>query len=100
MPIAFHNLHRRHILEPMKRAELSWHGWHAFRRGLASNLSELGVPDNVIQKILRHGDVGTTEKFYRKTRPPAITEAMKKLSEQLSIVGLSDAMSDKHRTGV
>ena len=97
-PIAFHNLYRRNIEGPMKKAKLAWYGWHAFRRGLASNLSELGVPDPVIQQILRHADVGTTQKFYRKTRPPAITEAMKKLSAQLSIAGLSDTMSDKYRT--
>ena len=30
-----------------------WHGWHAARRGLGSNLYRLGVPDMVIQRILR-----------------------------------------------
>jgi hypothetical protein len=53
------------------------YGWLAFRRGLAGNLSELGVPDPVIQQVLRHGDVGTTARFYRKTRRPAVTKAMK-----------------------
>lgn len=28
-----------------------WHGWHAVRRGLGSNLYRLGVPDMVIQRI-------------------------------------------------
>ena len=28
---------------------LEWHGWHAARRGLGSNLYQLGVPDMVIQ---------------------------------------------------
>jgi integrase len=31
-----------------------WHGWHAFRRGLATNLHALGVDDKTIQAILRH----------------------------------------------
>lgn len=31
-----------------------WHGWHAARRGLGSNLYRLGVLDKVIQSILRH----------------------------------------------
>src|SRR5262249_9468994 len=30
-----------------------WHGWHAARRGLGSNLYRLGIPDMVIQRILR-----------------------------------------------
>jgi hypothetical protein len=30
-----------------------WHGWHAARRGLGSNLYALGVPEKVIQQILR-----------------------------------------------
>ena len=31
-----------------------WHGGHAFRRGLATNLNRLGVRDKTIQAILRH----------------------------------------------
>jgi hypothetical protein len=49
-----------------------------------TNLSELGVRDNVIQQILRHGDEGTTERFYRKTRRPALAKAMKKLKTAVS----------------
>ncbi len=86
LPMDFNNVYRRHILDALKKAQLAWYGWHAFRRGLASNLSELGVPDPVIQQILRHGDVSTTQKFYRKTRRPAVTKAMKKLSNRLSVV--------------
>jgi len=37
-----------------------WHGWHAARRGLGSNLYRLGVPDIVIQRVLRHANVSTT----------------------------------------
>jgi hypothetical protein len=28
-----------------------WHGWHSFRRGLATNLKTLGVDDKYIQAI-------------------------------------------------
>jgi integrase len=38
----------------------AWHGWHAFRRGLATNMHELGIPDIVIQAILRHSSVSVT----------------------------------------
>src|SRR5215469_11834531 len=37
-----------------------WHGWHAARRGLGTNLYRLGVPEKTIQAILRHANVSTT----------------------------------------
>jgi hypothetical protein len=40
-PVRSHESHqycrRSHLVQ--------WQGWHAFRRGLASNLNELGVPE-------------------------------------------------------
>ena len=51
------------------------------RRGLASNLKELGVDDLVIQRILRHGDVGTTQKSYIKVRNMKVENAMRQLAE-------------------
>jgi integrase len=41
-----------------------WEGWHAFRRGLATNLFTLGVAPEVVQTILRHSDASTTRKHY------------------------------------
>jgi len=38
----------------------AWHGFHAFRRGLATNLSALGIPAEIIRLVLRHSDVATT----------------------------------------
>jgi len=52
-----------------------WKGWHAFRRGLATNLTDLGVRPEVIQRILRHGDLATTMR-YVKTRAHRINDAM------------------------
>lgn len=86
LPMDFNNLYRRHMKDRLEQTGLSWYGWHSFRRGLASNLSELGVPDDVIQQIMRHGDLGTTQKFYRKTRRPAVNKAMKRLSRKLGKV--------------
>jgi integrase len=54
---------------PAKADSLKWHSWRAYRRGLATNLHELGIPDKVIQAILRHEDVKTTQKSYIKTVP-------------------------------
>jgi|HubBroStandDraft_1064217.scaffolds.fasta_scaffold180323_1 hypothetical protein len=42
-------------------------GWHAYRRDLAGNLHQLGVPDIVIQAIFRHEDTRTTQQSYIKT---------------------------------
>lgn len=44
-----------------------WHGWHSFRRGLATNLNRLGVQDKTIQAILRHSELATTMNIYVKT---------------------------------
>jgi hypothetical protein len=41
-----------------------WHGWHAFRRGLATTLFGSGVPAEVAQTILRHANVSTTRAHY------------------------------------
>jgi integrase len=41
-----------------------WHGFHAFRRGLTTNLYELGVPPEVSQIILRHAAAETTRRHY------------------------------------
>ncbi|MGC1903059.1 MAG: tyrosine-type recombinase/integrase [Candidatus Acidiferrum sp.] len=42
----------------------AWKGWHAFRRGQATNLYELGVQPKTIQAILRHARVETTQHHY------------------------------------
>jgi integrase len=60
-------------------ARLCWHGWHAFRRGLATNLHRLGVSDKVIQQILRHANVTTTMNTYVKTVSADAENAMKTL---------------------
>ncbi len=60
-----------------------WHGWHACRRGLGTNLNHLGVPDVVIQRILRHANVSTTTGYYIKAVPVAVRDAMTKLENSI-----------------
>ena len=60
-----------------------WHGWHAARRGLGSNLYRLGVPDMVIQRILRHANVSTTATYYIKTAAVDVRSAMTKLENTI-----------------
>ena len=64
-----------------------WHGWHAARRGLGSNLYRLGVPDIVIQRILRHANVSTTASYYIKSASDDVRNAMAKLENQLAVTG-------------
>jgi integrase len=77
------NLADRVIKPVLKVNGLEWKGWHAYRRGLATNLKRLGVDDNVIQAILRHGDVGTTQRSYIKMTRPDVTAAMKRLETKI-----------------
>ena len=60
-----------------------WHGWHAFRRGLATNLHRLGVNDKTIQAILRHSNIVTTQNIYIKTVSSDSAAAMKLLETAL-----------------
>ena len=46
--------------------KIQWHGWHGFRRGLATNLHTLGVDDKTIQTILRHSNIALTMNVYVK----------------------------------
>jgi integrase len=60
-----------------------WHGWHSCRRGLGSILNRLGVPDVVIQRILRHANVSTTTGYYIKTAADDVRGAMTKFENSI-----------------
>ncbi len=61
----------------------AWRGGHGFRRGLATNLHRLGVPEKTIQAILRHANVSTTQTCYIKTAHEDARAAMNKLESVL-----------------
>jgi integrase len=73
------------VKHPYKRDSRipEWHGWHAARRGLGSNLYRLGVPEMVIQRILRHANVSTTATYYIKTAADDVKHAMEKLENNI-----------------
>ena len=73
-----------------------WHGWHAARRGLGSNLYRLGVADMVIQRILRHANVSTTATYYIKTAADDVKHAMEKLENH--IPEAAQTIRDTHGT--
>jgi integrase len=60
-----------------------WKGWHAFRRGLATNLKRIGAEDVVIQHILRHSNVGVTQRCYIKTSAADVQTTMKAFADQI-----------------
>ena len=78
-----------------------WHGWHAARRGLGSNLYRLGVPDMVIQRILRHANVSTTATYYIKTAADDFRNAMAELEQSVPLNEPHDTFGTlKHDSGV
>jgi integrase len=72
-----------------------WRGWHACRRGLASNLNRLGVDDSIIQRMLRHSNINVTQSYYIKTTSDDVRGAMDKLeanyAEQTAVQNLRDS---------
>ena len=73
-----------------------WHGWHAFRRGLATNLHELGVADKDIQAILRHSNLGITMNIYVKSVAESQVDAMDILGREFGEVHRSqDEVAEK-----
>ena len=70
---------RYHLPEAFGAVKSEWRGWHAFRRGLASTLFQLGAEDLVVQRILRHARVIVTRESYIKQFDSRVTEAMKRL---------------------
>ena len=75
-----------------------WRGWHAFRRGLATNLHGLGVPDILIQQILRHSNVATTQACYIKPPSKEVSDAMDRLAQKLTPKTRDRELQDSYRT--
>jgi integrase len=75
-----------HIGHEYKRDESrpDWKGWHSFRRGLATNLHDLGVDDLTIQRILRHSSVEVTRRAYIRTLPAQSLDAMSRLENRIN----------------
>jgi integrase len=82
-PLDLNACYQKQMKDLLKRAGICWHGWHGFRRRLASNLNRLGVDDSVIQGILRHSTVATTQNHYIETASPDAVAAMRQLSNAL-----------------
>jgi integrase len=77
-PLDLDNLSRRDIPQHINGA---WFGWHAFRRGISTRLSELGVDAKIIQVILRHANISTTQAHYILPTRTSTETALKKLDK-------------------
>jgi integrase len=60
---------------------LRWKGWHALRRGLASNLYAMNVQPRMIQSVLRHASMSMTMNFYVQAEQDAARTALKPLTD-------------------
>lgn len=82
-PLNLDNLAKRTIIPALEGTGCTWHGWHAFRRGLATTLHQYGVDDKTIQAILRHSNIGVTMNIYVKSVAESQTNAMDVLSAKM-----------------
>ena len=72
----------KHLAPGLQTHGLRWHGWHALRRGFATNLHAAGVQDKIIQALLRYSSLAVTMGFYVKALPAATREAGARLGKK------------------
>jgi integrase len=72
-------LAQRVIRPAVEASGLPWYGWHGFRRGIASNLYELGANEKIVQRVLRHAKPHVAKDRYIKAFDPAVLEAMQRM---------------------
>jgi integrase len=82
-PLNLDSLAHRQIIPILAVNQIPWLGWHAFRRGLATNLHSLGVDDKTIQGILRHSSLATTQAIYIKVIQSDVQAALNRLESAL-----------------
>jgi hypothetical protein len=75
LPISMDQVGRRVIRPALEARHLPWYGWHAFRRGLASNLYAMGAQDKVVQRVL------SAELRNRKILFPAVSNSCQLYAE-------------------
>jgi len=71
------DLARRVIVPTLKASDVQWHGWHAFRRGLATNLNRIGTPDKTIPGNSQAQQRGNNNEHLREERAGDSQVAMK-----------------------
>jgi integrase len=82
-PLSPANVLRDVVIPALEVVKIEWLGYHAFRRGLATNLRDLGVDDLTISEILRHSDVAVTRHSYIKKISEKSVQGLDKLETEL-----------------
>jgi hypothetical protein len=70
-----------------------------FRRGIASNLYELGANEKIVQRILRHAKPHVTKDRYIKAFDPAVLAATKRMETTLDTLSQSAAIVQRANLG-
>jgi integrase len=65
-------------------------GWHAFRHTYRANLSELGLPLEVQQKLMRHADIAMTTKYGQSSMLNVTRPANARIVEMMMKGGQKD----------
>ena len=76
-------LAQRVVRPAVEAIGLRWHGWHGFRRGIASNLYQLGADEKVVQRVLRHAKAHVTKDRYIKAFDSGVQQAMDRMQAAL-----------------
>jgi hypothetical protein len=92
IPMDFDKMAQRVIRPVVEAIGMVWYGWHGFRRGIASNLYELGANEKIVQRVLRHAKPHVTKDRYIKAFDPAVIAAMKTLEATLDTLKQSAAI--------
>jgi integrase len=95
-PLNLDNLARRVIAPALEGTGVVWHGWHAWRRGLATTLHQLGIDDKTIQTILRHSNIGVTMNIYVKSVAESQVNAMDTLSAEMQNSEVCNGLATQH----
>lgn len=97
LPINLDVFTRRVVRPALQAICVPWYGWHAFRRGLASNLYAMGAQDKVVQRILRHAKPHVTKDCYIKVFDRTVLEAMERLEVQIEALEQAERSSQQLR---
>jgi integrase len=88
-PIAIEHLIYEVAIPACEKAGIEWHGTHAFRRGLASVLHDLGVAELTVSHILRHSaksSKSVAAKHYIKPSLKKMREALEKVEAKYKAI--------------
>jgi len=78
---------QRKVVPVVEKADLPWHGTHAFRRGTGTMLTELTGDALSAKQVLRHANVSTTTASYVKEMPKEGVAGLKLFEQKVLTAG-------------